>query len=445
MPILTSNEAEQLAKRILAMATAPEAEVGVSGGLTGYLRFAANTVTTSGETDDISIRFTAYQGQRHASASANQLDDASLERVVEQAERLAKLAPEDPEYLPPLGPQQYTPVRGFVASTAHLAAKARAEAAGKAIREATSRKLVGAGFYRNRGGFSALANSKGLFAYHTSSAATFTTTFRTPDGRGSGYAAGDSFDAAQLDTAAIAARAAAKAEASQDARELPPGAYPVVLEPQAMSDLFSFFGFAANARAADEGRSVFSAPGGKNRIGEKMFAPSVSLYTDPQHPLVPGSPYTEAGLPSRKFYFIREGVLENLVYNRFWAQKAGKQPTGSPTNLILEGGTHTLEDLIASTERALLITRFWYIRPVNPQTMLLTGLTRDGVFYIEKGKVQYPVRNFRFNESPIEVLKQVELLGQAKRVVSSEQGRFALYLPPAKVRSFRFTSLSEAV
>ncbi len=446
MPILSPDEARALSKRILSLAAVPEAEVSLSGGPSAHLRFAVNTITTSGSADDLSVSFTARHGKRHATVTANQADDPSLKRLVEQAERLARLAPEDPELMPLLGPQEYLPVPGFIAATANLSPQARAEAAGKAIREASAKKLVGAGFYRNSGGFEATANSRGLFAYHAASNARFAMTARTSDGGGSGYAAANSHDAAQVDTAAVAATAADKALASRGARELPPGVYAVVLEPQAVADLFTTLRFAGlSAREADEGRSVFSAPGGKNRIGEKLFASPVNLYTDPQHPAVPGSPFTEAGLPARKIYFAREGVLENLVYDRFWAEKRGKQPTGHPTNLILDGGTHNLEDLIASTARGLLITRFWYIRAVNPQTMLLTGLTRDGLFYIEKGKVQYPVRNFRFNESPVELLKQVELLGPQRRVVSSEQGRFAMYLPALKVRAFRFTSLSEAV
>ena len=444
MPILTQEDARALARRVLSMATG-DASVVLNGGRQAHLRFAANTVTTSGDADDLEVTVTAYDGKRRATVGANQTDDATLRRLVEQAERLAKLAPEDPEHLPLLGPQEYTATPAWVEATANLPAKARSEAAGRAIREATARKLVGAGFYRNSGGFRALANSKNLFAYRTASDAGFTMTVRTPDGAGSGYAAAASHDAARLDTAAVAATAAEKALASREARELPPGAYTVVLEAQAVADLLATLNFALNARSADEGRSVFSAPGGKNRIGEKIFAPLVNLYCDPASDLAPGSPFSEEGLPSRKIPWVRQGVLENLVYTRFWAEKSGKQPTGFPTNMIMDGGRNSLDDLIAATEKGLLITRFWYIRPVNPQTMLLTGLTRDVVFFIERGKVQYPVRNFRFNESPVEMLKNAEMLGPQKRVGSSEQGRFAMVLPAIKARSFRFTSLSEAV
>ncbi len=445
MPILTQEDARALARRVLALASVSDAEVSLNGGRRAHLRFAANTVTTSGDADDLEVTFTAYHGRRRASVGGNQMDEASLKRLVEQSERLARLAPEDPEHMPLLGPQQYTATPAYVEATANLSAAARSAAAGKALREAAAKKLVGAGFYRHSGSFVARANSKGLFAYRTASDAGFTMTARAADGAGSGYAAANSHDAARVDTAAVAAAATERALASRNARELPPGAYTVVLEPQAVADLFSGFAFGLNARSADEGRSVFSAPGGKNRAGEKLFSPLVNVYSDPQHPVVPGSPFTEEGLPTRKLSFVREGVLENLVYSRFWAGKTGKQPTGFPTTLVMEGGRHSLEDLIAATEKGLLITRFWYIRPVNPQTMLYTGLTRDGVFYIEKGKVQHPVRNFRFNESPVDLLKNVEMLGPQKRVTSSEQGRFAMLLPALKARGFRFTSLSEAV
>jgi predicted Zn-dependent protease len=446
MPILSHNEARTLARRILAMAKVKEAQVALSGGPVSHLRFATNQVTTSGQADDLVVQFTAFDGKRHATATANQTDDASLKRLVEQAERLARVAPEDPERMPLLGEQDYPVTGGFVGATARLSPATRAHDASKAINAATANKVIGAGFYLNRGGFSSLANSRGLFAYDTSSAATFTMTARTPDGRGSGYAAADSFDAARIDTAEVAAHASAKALDSAAARELPPAAYTVVLEPQAVADLLSVIRFAGlDARAADEGRSVFSAPGGKNRIGEKLFPPFITLFTDPRHRIVPGLAFTSEGLPARLVNFIREGVLENLVYTRFWAEKQEKQPTGPPVNLILGGGEHSVADMIASTERGLLITRLWYIRVVNSQTLLYTGLTRDGVFLIEKGKLSHAVRNFRFNESPVELLRQTEMLGPQQRVVSSEQGRFPMYFPPMKVRAFRFTSLSEAV
>lgn len=445
MPILTREQAEALARRVLSFVTAAEAAVTINGGPTSHLRFAQNTVTTSGTADDLEVAFTAYYGKRRATANGNETDDASLKRLVMQAEKLARIAPEDPEHMPLLGPQKYETGKAYAESAARMTPQARSEAAGKAIRQALENKVAGAGFYINRGQFVATANSKDLFAYLPFSSATFTMSARTPEGGGSGYAAGDSFDAAQVDTESIARTAVDIALRSRHPTKLEPGTYATILSSQAMADLFGFFAFALAARSADEGRSVFSGPGGKSRTGEKMFPEQINLYTDPQHPVVPGGIFTESGLPSRRIDFVRRGVLENLVYSRYWAQKQGKEPTGSPANLILDGGTASLEEMIGSTERGLLVTRFWYIRPVNPQTALLTGLTRDGLFYIEKGKVQYPVMNFRFNESPVELLRQVEMLGPQRRVVSSEQGRFPTYLPSVKVKAFRFTSLSEAV
>jgi predicted Zn-dependent protease len=225
----------------------------------------------------------------------------------------------------------------------------------------------------------------------------------------------------------------------------------VILEPQAIADLLgNFIVGAFDARAADEGRGALSARGGKTRLGERVFDERINLYSDPWHPIVPGSQAAQDGLPAKKLHLIRNGVVENLVYSRFWAKKKDKEPTHGPVNTLLESSARpaSMEEMIGTTERGLLVGRFWYIRMVDPRTVLLTGLTRDGVWYIEDGRVVHPVRNFRFNQSIIEMLGagNVELIGAAERVGRSEgQGRDVGFFPAVKLRSFNFTSQSEAV
>jgi predicted Zn-dependent protease len=199
-----------------------------------------------------------------------------------------------------------------------------------------------------------------------------------------------------------------------------------------------------DARSADEGRSYFSKSGGKSRLGDKIVDERVTIYSDPANPDLPAAPWSGDGRPQEKTMWIEKGVVKNLAYSRYWAQKQGKKAIPSPNNVIMAGGTATLEDMIKSTQRGILVTKLWYIREVDPQTILLTGLTRDGTFYIENGKIKHPVKNFRFNESPVIMLNNLETLGKPERVLSTESNQSYL-VPPMKIREFTFTSLSDAV
>jgi predicted Zn-dependent protease len=208
--------------------------------------------------------------------------------------------------------------------------------------------------------------------------------------------------------------------------------------------------FLGASTSADEGRSPFSAPGGKSRLGEKIFDERINLYSDPLRPELPGSQSAQDGLSAQKIHLVRNGVLENLVYSRFWAQRKEKQATPGPVNSILESSTpsSSLEEMIKAADRTLLVSRFWYIRPVDPRTAGYTGLTRDGLWYIENGKIQQPVRNFRFNQSIMQMLApgNVEMIGVPERVASSGgDGDDASLLPALKLKQFNFTSQSEAV
>ena len=314
---------------------------------------------------------------------------------------LAAFSPEDPEYLPPLGPQNYLEPKAYDTATAEMPAAARAQMVAEAIAAAKNSQLVAAGIYRNSGVVQVLANSAGLFGYFPWSRAAFSITARTGDGAGSGYAVVSSNSAHSIDCKEAAAIAVKKALDSRGARELPPGTYPAILEPQAVADISFSLISALNARLADEGRSVFSAPGGKTRIGEKMFDPRVHIQTDPQHPVVPGASFSAGGTPTRKADLIRDGVLENLTSSRYWAAQKGRQPGPFVVNLIMEGEGTAISDMIKSTERGVLLTRLWYVRPVDPQQALVTGLTRDGTFYIENGKKTPPPNKFSFQQRPV--------------------------------------------
>ena len=314
------------------------------------------------------------------------------------------------------------------------------------------------GFFENGAAVQCIANKAGNFGYFRRTTASFSATARTADGTGSGWAEDTSYRVADIDAARLAATALRKARESAGPQRLDPGDYTVLLEPAAVAELLGFnFGMALSARAAEEGRSYFSKRGGGTMVGEKVFHESVTMKSDPLDPRRPGSPWGgggggggggfggggfggggEGGLANAPITWIENGVLKNLVYDRYWAKKNNREPTPGAGNTVLEGGKDTLESLIASTERGLLITHFWYIRVVNPQTMQLTGLTRDGVWLIENGKIAHPVMNFRFNESPAVVLGNV--LGMTPAVRSGN-----VVVPAIKAANFTFSSLSDAV
>ncbi|MES2180258.1 MAG: TldD/PmbA family protein [Gemmatimonadota bacterium] len=445
---LSRDESEAIAKRALGFVTAASAaRINIGSGSRGNTRFAVNQVSTGGDNYDTSVTVTAYVGNRSATSTTNALDDAGLRHAVETAERLAKLAPPDPEFLPELTPQQYQPGRNWSEATAALDPQGRAESVRAITAPAKQSGLVSTGYLDTRAGSTAVANTNGLFAYARSTGAALTTTVRTPDGSGSGWAGASHHDWSRIDAASLGARAAEKARASKNPSAIEPGRYTVVFEPTAAANLVQFLAFAFNARAADEGRSFMSKPGGGNKIGTKIVDERVTIESDPFDPDVAGTPFTGEGLPTQKSVFIENGVVKTLLYDRYWAQKTGVAPTANGGSFRMSGGSSSVEEMIASTQRGLLVTRFWYLRPVDQRTILFTGLTRDGTFLIENGKVTKAVKNLRFNDSPIFMLNNLEALGTPVRVSASEDGGpgQAVVVPPMKVRDFNFTSLSDAV
>ena len=445
---LSREECEAIAKQTLGFVTAADsARVNIGSGSRGNTRFAVNQVSTGGDSFDTTVTVTAYVGRRSASSTTNQIDAAGLQQAVQNAERLARLAPEDPEFMPELEPQQYQPAQNWSDATASLDPMGRATAVRAITAPATQGGLAATGYLETRAGATAVANSRGLFAYARSTAAALTTTVRTPDGTGSGWAGASHHDWSRIDPAALGARAAEKARASRNPVAIEPGRYTVVFEPTAVGNLIQFIAFALNARSADEGRSFFSKAGGKNKIGDKVVDERVTILSDPYDPDVAGSPFTNEGLPTRRMVWIENGVVRTLNYDRYWAQKKGVSPTASGGSLRMSGGSSSMDEMIASTPRGLLVTRFWYLRPVDQRTILYTGLTRDGTFLIENGKITRAVKNLRFNDSPVFMLNNLEALGTPVRVSASEDGGpgQAVMVPPIKVRDFNFTSLSDAV
>ena len=446
--IWTREEAKALTDRALAFSKAETTTVTLTGGDRANLRFARNTATTSGASSGYSLAITAGFGKRSGTVTTAEFDDASLQRALRSAEEIARLSPENPETMPPVPPQTYAPVLAFFDDAAGATPEWRASSVGTAIELSRKRDVVSAGFVETQASVQAIANSKGLFAFDRYTAADYNLTARTPDGTGSGWASRSFNELKQLDPAALAAAAIEKAAQSKNPVGIEPGKYTVVLEPAAVADLLAFLLFSADARQSDEGRSFFSRKGGGNRIGEPIVGEKVRILSDPAHPLAPTVSFDSEGLPLSRHLWVDGGVLKDLLYSRYWAEKTGRQPTAGPANVIMEGGTATRAELIAGTERGVLVTRFWYIRPLDPQTILVTGLTRDGLFLIEKGRITRALKNMRWNESPIVAFNNIEAMTPAERVVSGEGvggAGLSLVCPAARIREFTFSSASEAV
>lgn len=445
MAILTEDECKALLKKALSYSKADECEVSINGGDSANIRYARNSVSTSGSLSSTSMAISSAFGKKLGIVTLNDYTDAAIASAVKRSEELAQLAPENPEYMPFLGPQTYdAPAKTFVPATAAITPAQRTTMVAQSLDVAKENKLTAAGFLQNSGNFSAMMNSKGLFAYNTSTDINFSITLRTADSQGSGYATKDYNDVSKMDTLAFTKIAAQKASGSGAARAIEPGKYTVILEPAAGIVLLEQLYGSLDARSADEGRSFLSKPGGKTKLGEKLVDERINIYSDPSNPDLPTGNWSGDGLPQKKVSWIEKGVIKNFNYSRFWAQKKGVQPIPYPNGFIMDGGTQSLEDLIKGTEKGILVTRLWYIRPVDPQTLLFTGLTRDGTFYIENGKIKFPIKNMRFNESPVIMLNNLDALGKTERTVSGESSQSAL-IPPMRIKEFTFTSLSDAV
>ncbi len=443
MPILSKEEAQALLKKVLNYSKADECEIGLNGNEGGNIRTALNAVSTAGDISTLGLAVSSTFGKKTGTATINEFDDASLEKVVRRSEELAQLAPENPEHMPPLGPQTFAESNTYNEKTAAMTPESRADMVAASLKASKDAGLDAAGFLENTSSFYATMNNKGLFAYNKSTDVTFSVTTRNKAGTGSGYAARGFTDVSKLDTLAATKIAAQKANGSVGARAIEPGKYTVILEPTAavymLENMFRF-----DARSADEGRSYLSKRGGGTRLGEKLMDDKVNIYSDPFNAELPANTWSGDGLPLEKTYWIQNGVVKNLSYTRYWAEKKGVKPLPGPSNIIMDGGTSSLEEMIKSTERGILVSRLWYIRMVDPQVLALTGLTRDGTFYIENGKIKFPIKNMRFNESPVIMLNNVEALGKPERAISVESYR-SYMIPPMKIRDFTFSSLSDAV
>jgi predicted Zn-dependent protease len=439
MSLFTEQQSKKLIEKIISYSKADEISVAINGSREGNVRFARNTVSTSGETNDLSISIVSVFGKRSGITTINEIEDASLKNAVQRSEEVARLAPENPEYMPGLGAQEYGNGLNYSEKTAGMDQEFRVDAVLASIQECSRNKMTAAGFLQDTTGFVAFGNNKGLFGYNRYTNGAFSVTARSEDEKGSGYGVQYFTDSSQLNTKQVTSIGTKKAEASREAKEMKAEKYTVILEPQAAWDLLSLMMQTMDARTADEGRSFFGKRGTGNRIGDQLFNEKVTIWSDPFSEENPGTPFSNEGLPRQKTIWIENGVLKNLPYSRYWAEQKKKEPLAAAGgSFYVRGSDKSLDDLIKGTDKGILVTRFWYIRAVDPQTLVFTGLTRDGTFYIENGTIKHAIKNFRFNESPAQMLYNLEDVGKPVRINNA-------MVPSMRIKNFTFTSLSDAV
>jgi PmbA protein len=423
----------------------PETEVHVDETIDALTRFANNTIHQHVAERGLVVSLRTAVDRRTARVTTNRLEEDALRTALDNCLSLAASQPRDAGLLPLPGKQKYRALQRFIPATAKLTAKERARAVKRSCDIAERNGQIAAGIFSSGQSQTAQGNSRGLFAAYRQTQAEFSVTMQ--HGSATSWAKANSADVRQFDTRELSRRASEKAARAQNPVELAPGRYTVILEPAAVVDLIGFLFYDFAATAVRDKRSCLAG-----RMGKPLFHKNITLIDDAYHPEQLGLPFDGEGLPRQAVLLIDQGVPRNLVYSRRAARLARAEPTGhgfalpnefgeAPMNLVMAGGRSSLEEMIASTERGLLVTRLWYIREVDPYEKIMTGMTRDGLFLVEKGKVGTAARNFRFNQSILEMLRNVELLGSSHRATAEES--FEMVVPPMKIGNFQFSEVTK--
>jgi len=467
--MLTSDHAADIFSRIRKLSSADEVECLFYGGHSALTRFANNTIHQNVAEENYGVSVRTVFGGRTARATTNKFDDESLREVVLASEALAKVQQPDPDLLPvydgsadrslnkSVEVKASSPVHRHFEATAKLTPEQRAEAVGNIVGIAQKRKLTAAGIYSSSENIEGIFNSRGLSRWHTQTSAEISITMLAADS--SGWQKANSPDVANLSPEALAETAAQKATNSAHPGEISPGKYTVILEPAAVLDMVGFGFFDFGGLAILDQRSFLN-----NRIGGQLFGKNITIWDDVTNPLQSGAPFDGEGVPRQRVPLVESGVVKRLVYARGTAAKMKGsehaervgliEPTGhgfpipneigeAPMNIVFSAPQHpkTVDQMIASTERGILVTRLWYIREVDPYEKILTGMTRDGTFLIENGKVVCGLRNFRFNQSLVELLSNVEQMSTPVRASGEES--FDMVVPAMKVTGFNFTEITK--
>lgn len=458
--MLDQSQAADIFAKLKKYSTADEIELYIYGGHSALTRFANNVIHQNVAEDHVGVSVRTVFGGRTARATTNRLDDESLMRVVRSSESLAKVQQTDPDLLPMTDGKHFTPTATpsrYFEQTAALEPAIRADAVKKIVEVADSHKLTTAGIFSSSKYFEGVFNSRGLSRWHTQTSSEISVTMLGADS--SGWQKANSPDVANLNGVELAEIAASKAAGTAHPREIPAGKYTVILEPAAVLDMAGFMFWDFSGLAILDQRSFLN-----NRVGTKVFGENINIWDDVTHPLQSGAPHDGEGVPRQRLQLVKDGVVQRLTYARASAAKMKSSehndkvgpiaPTGhgfllpnemgeAPMNIVFEASrdSKTRDQMIASTERGILVTRLWYIREVDPYQKIMTGMTRDGTFYVEDGKIQYGVRNFRFNESLVHMFSSVEEMGTPVRASGEES--FDMVVPPMKIKDFNFTEVTK--
>lgn len=439
---LTLDGALDLANRILSQSQADGAFVSLVEQRSALSRFSENQIAQNLNRDRFRFNVTSYFGRRSASTSTTELDETALIETLRRSEELARIAPEDPEWVPLLEPQTYDDrAPAYDEATANLSPLERGEIVRQVCQRSLRDRVNGSGTLSSSATLRAIASSTGLQGVECTTDAEFS--FTAKIGNGSSWNQRSAISHAALPVEAIADKVIERAHLSQNPREISPGTYPVIFDGAAFADLLPWVIWNLDARAADEGRSFMSRTDDNgevigNGVGEALFSPLVRVQRHPAHPLLQSGTFFSDGLPATSLEIVRDGIPQSLSYSRYWAQQQGVAPTGAFYPIVMSGSDRELNDLIADTERGILVSRAWYVRYVNPRTLEVTGMTRDGTFWIEDGKIAYPIKNMRFNQSLPEMLKAVDALATVQRFDDS-------VIPGVRVSSFRFSSITDSI
>lgn len=446
--MLTKSESKRILDAVLNASDADETEVFLGGGKFALTRFAREGIHQNVAEDGTTLSVRVVLGKRTARVSTTRTDPEGIQAAVEQAKAAARLSREDPGMLPLADPADGRDVDAFDQATADLSPEARASKVAAAIAPSEKAGLWTAGYFSNNTGnmgswgepgIFAIANSKGLFSYYRATEAGFSLTSFAGDS--SGWVLASARKAAEIPVAMLGERAAEKAQRCQDPKGIEPGRYTVILEPAAVGDLCYFLSEGFNGLQVDEGRSFLSG-----KVGEKIFGENIDLWDDPYHPLVLGRPFDGEGVPTKRVPLVEKGVVKNLVYDRRTAVRLGAEPTGHglpvpniqgahPSSLVLGGGETPVDEMVKATKEGILVTRLWYNRLVDPKKLIVTGMTRDGTFWVKDGKISHGIKNLRFNQSLIHFLCNVE-------AISAQERQWGFAVPGILAKDFNFTSVT---
>jgi predicted Zn-dependent protease len=447
------EEVKALTDKVLNMTRADGAEVEFSGGERAGTRWANSTITVNLVQLDQQLSVTVRLGNKAGSASTREFDDDSLKAMVDEATDAAKAARDNPNLAPLVkGPQNYLPIDAALPPMVDFGPGERAEMVRKSVAVCDKKGALGSGYIPKTYQTTCTANSEGLFAYYQYAEAGMILTCRTQDGRGSGWAGITGVkDLSLIDPVRISEIAADKAVKSQKPRALEPGRYTVILESRPAARFLSLMTGIFNARAVETGPRSFltGAERGTSKLGQKVFSDLVTIKSDIGNPILRQTPIMADGTAARPVTWVEKGVLKNLYYDPQYAVRVKKEPTPATPNmsLVLEGSNQSVEQMVKSTRRGLLVSFFWYIRAVDQPTLLNTGMTRDGLFLIENGEIAGPVQNFRWNMSPLVGFNNVTAIGEAVPMHTGESydGPGSALVPAVRMEDFYMTSVSPAV